>query len=293
MKKNISIVIFILILVVGSVLYIQCNGFTLCVDLASKIATVSVLFWAVHTHIEQKKDKKISEKNQRLKELSYRLIDYIGHSTFSLNKNSANILITYLESIKEEADETDVTSEQLKEYKLALSFSSETLKNTSLMDVISVESANDYNEVIKVLKEIYSDPDQLNKLDPEFNQTLQQSPRGSVHHPIMQPSGIICLQQIKKIMAFLLEVEESELHKELSTCTQPVINHPVLYALYYFYTHGHLFVEDNGDYTVTADNPTYIRPCRRPDMIPTNQAGLVDESGRVHSMHHKQRGCNE
>lgn len=268
MKKYIPIFIFILILV-GSVLYILYNDFTSFADLASKIATVFVLFWAVFTYREQQQDKKRSEKNQRLKELSFRLIDYIGHSTFSLNNNSANILITYLEAIKEEADETDVTSGQLKEYKLALSFSYETLKNTSLMDVISVESKNDYYEVIKVLTKIYSDPDQLSKLDPEFYQTLQQSPRGSAHHRIGEPSGIICKSQIKKIMALLLEVEESEIHKELSRGIQFMFDRhhhfPVLYALYYFYTHGYIFVEENGDYTVTTDNPTYIRPCKRPD----------------------------
>jgi len=275
MMKNIPIFIFILILI-GSALYILYNDFTSFADLASKIATVFVLFWAVFTYREQQQDKKRSEKNQRLKELSFRLIDYIGYSTFSLNKNSANILITYLEAIKEEADETDVTSGQLKEYKLALSFSYETLKNTSLMDVISVESKNDYDEVIKVLTKIYSDPDQLRKIDPEFNQTLQQSPRESALHKISQPSGIICLWQITKIMALLLEVEESELHKELSRGRQSMFDRhhhfPVLYALYYFYTHGGTFVEENGDYDFSIDDPRYIRPCKRPDVIPTNQA---------------------
>ncbi len=273
MNKNIIIIISILI-VIGGTLSI---GFILFVDLASKIATVLVLFWAVHTYSDQRQFMMQSKKNQRLKDLSFRLIDYVGNSTFSLNKNSANILITYLEAVKEEASESVTTSEQIKEYKLALNFTLQSLMPTTLMDVLSLESISDYDEVINVLTMIYSDSDKLREFDLWFYRRLQESPRSSALHGINVPSGLICLWQIKKIMALLLEVEESEIHKELSRGRQSMFDRhhhfPVLYALYYFYTHGGTFVEENGDYDFSIDKPRYIRPYKRPDVIPTNQAG--------------------
>ena len=119
MISLVSILLFqgvLLVLSAVSIVFIELNtGFATLIDIASKAATVAVFLWAVHTFITQQKDKKREDKYARLKELSYRLMDYVGRSDFVLNKNSASILIAYLDSIIDEVSQNEVATEHLKE----------------------------------------------------------------------------------------------------------------------------------------------------------------------------------
>lgn len=123
MISLVSILLFqgvLFVLSAVSTVFIELNtGFATLIDIASKAATVAVFLWAVHTFITQQKDKKREDKYARLKDLSYRLMDYVARSDFVLNKNSASILIAYLDSIIDEVSQNEVATEHLKEKKVS------------------------------------------------------------------------------------------------------------------------------------------------------------------------------
>lgn len=225
------------------------NGFIGFVDVTSKIATISVFVWAVHTFIEQRKTKRNDDKYLRLKDLSYRIIDYVGNETFIFNKNTASILIAYLEAIKEEKETEEITSSHLKEHKLSLNVTYEALKKITLKEVFDIDEKNDYRKIVEKLKSIYSDYDQLVKFDCDFVERLNFRRRKSTNMGINVPSFGVQLWQIKKIMSLVLECDEDLIEEELSRGVSSILDRhhhfPVLYAIYFIYENGIVHVDDD------------------------------------------------
>ncbi|MCM0148653.1 hypothetical protein KCN56_08790 [Photobacterium galatheae] len=246
----ISIVLFqgILFVVSGvSAVFKDINeGFTLFIDTASKGATIAVFIWAVFLFIEQRKDKQQDLSLQRLKELSFRLIDFIGSSSFSLNKNSANILITYISTLKSEAESKHSTSAHLKESKLAIDIVYESLKATNLVDIVGVESATSYSETLDTLTKYYSDISKLAEIDNNLAKRIESGDLTNTNYAIGVPSQGVQLWQIKQIMSYLLEVDEGIIESELKRQPNSIMDRhhhfPTLYAFYHFYTKGLLHV---------------------------------------------------
>ncbi|WP_182037445.1 hypothetical protein [Vibrio diabolicus] len=251
----ISIVLFqgILFVVSGaSAVFKDVNeGFSLFIDTASKGATIAVFIWAIFLFIEQRKDKQQDLSLQRLKELSFRLIDFIGSSSFSLNKNSANILITYLSTLKSEAESNHTTSAHLKEYKLALDIVYESLKATNLVDIVGVESSPSYSEILDTLTKYYSDISKLSEIDHDLAERIETGDLSNTNYGISVPSQGVRLWQIKTIMSYLLEVDEGIIESELERKPNSIIDRhhhfPTLYAFYHFYTEGLLHVSKDKD----------------------------------------------
>ncbi|QEQ96611.1 hypothetical protein [Neptunomonas concharum] len=241
---------------VSSVFKDVSSGFTLFIDTASKGATVAVFIWAVFLFLEQRKDKKEDVSLQRLKELSFRLIDFVGNANFLLNKNSANILITYLSALKSEAENKGSTTAHLKEYKLALDIVYESLKSTSLVDIIGVESPESYHDIIDTLTSYYSNNEKLIKIDVDLIQRIENGSINNTNFTINVPSHGLRLSQIEKIMSYLLEVKEDDIKKELERKPNSTIDRhhhfPTLYAFYYFYTVGILHVSKNKDFSFST-----------------------------------------
>jgi len=225
------------------------NGFIGFVDVASKIATISVFVWAVHTFIEQQRTKKNDEKYLRLKDLSYRIIDYVGNENFILNKNTASILIAYLEAIKEEKETEELTAFHLKEHKLSLNVTYEALKKTTLKEVFNVDEENDYRKIVEKLKSIYSDHNQISEFDCDLYDRLNERSLKSTNMRINVPSFGIQLWQIKRIMSLVLECEEALVEEELSRGVNSILDRhhhfPVLYAIYYIYENGIVHVQED------------------------------------------------
>lgn len=248
-----SIVLFqgILFLLSGVMLVFRdvSDGFTLFIDTAAKAATVSVFIWAVFLFLEQRKEKRVDVSLQRLKELSFRLIDFIGNAHFSLNKNSANILITYLSALKSETENRASTDAHLTEYKLALDIVYESLKSTSLKDIVGVDSSIDYGDVIDTLTNYYSKSESLIEIDKDLMQRIERGDINNTNYHINVPEQGLRLWQIEIIMSYLLEVNEDAIKKELEHKPNSMLDRhhhfPTLYAFYYFYTKGTLYVSKN------------------------------------------------
>ena len=228
------------------------NGFFRLVDVTSKIATISVFVWAMHTYIEQRKTKRSDDKYLRLKDLSNRLIDYVSTENFIFNNNVASILIAYLEAIKEETEtETEmITSSHLKEYKLSLAVTYEVLKKITLKEVLDINEENNYIKIVKKIKSIYSDYEQLVKFDYDFSVRLNSPHKKTTSMKINVPSYGVQLWQIKKIMSLVLECDEDLVEKELSRGFNSTSGRhhqfPVLYAIYYVYENGVIHVSNGG-----------------------------------------------
>jgi len=241
---------------VSSVFKEVSGGFTLFIDTASKGATVAVFIWAVFLFLEQRKEKKEDVSLQRLKELSFRLIDFVGNANFSLNKNSANILITYLSALKSETENKGSTEVHLKEYKLALDIVYESLKSTSLVDILGVESPASYRDVIDTLTRYYSNSEKLIEIDADLIQRIDNGDINNTNYGISVPSHGLRLWQIAKIMSYLLEVSEDVIEKELERKPNSIIDRhhhfPTLYAFYYFYTEGILHVSKSKSFSFST-----------------------------------------
>jgi hypothetical protein len=256
----VSILLFQGVLVVLSAIstvFVELNsGFLTWIDVASKAATVAVFLWAVHTFISQKKDKEKEQKYTRLKDLSYRLIDYVGRPDFTVTKNSASILIAYLEAIITEASQGDVATEHLKEKKLALDVTYETLKRTSLNEALGLDGSQDYFEIIEMLKALYSSSDKLANFDSEMMSCIEQRRRRSINMKINMPSNSLQQWQILKILSLVLEQEEDELEEELISKPKGIDSRhyqlPVLYAIYYVYSNGTLHIASDDNFTFTT-----------------------------------------
>lgn len=83
-------------------------------------------------------------------------MDYVARSDFVLNKNSASILIAYLDSIIDEVSQNEVATEHLKEKKLAFDVTYETLKRTSLKEALGLDALQDYDEIVDAITRVYS-----------------------------------------------------------------------------------------------------------------------------------------
>ncbi len=241
------------------------NGFIGFVDVASKIATISVFVWAIHTFIEQKRTKKNDDKYLRLKDLSYRIIDYVGSDSFVLNKNTASILIAYLEAIKEEKESDGLTSFHLKEHKLSLNVTYEALKKTTLKEIFNVYEENNYRKIVDKLKSIYSDYEQVTNFDACFSERLNNRRIKSTNMGINVPSFGVQLWQIEKIMSLVLECKEEQIKEELSRNVNSILDRhhhfPVLYAIYYIYKNGIVHVSENDEISFSTDG--ILMPCSR------------------------------
>lgn len=264
-----SIVLFQAILFVlsgvSSVFKDVSDGFTLFIDTASKGSTVAVFIWAVFLFLEQRKEKREDVSLQRLKELSFRLIDFIGNAQFSLNKNSANILITYLSALKSETENKAPTTAKLKEYKLALDIVYESLKSTSLTDILGVESPTNYGDVIDTLSSYYSNGEKLIEIDEDLIQRIGSGDINNTNCAINVPSQGLRLWQIEKIMSYLLEESEDVIKQELERGPSSILDRhhhfPTLYAFYYFYTEGVLHVSKDKSFTFSTNG--LLMACER------------------------------
>jgi len=229
------------------------GGFTLFIDTASKGATVAVFIWAVFLFIEQRKEKQQDLSLQRLKELSFRLIDFVGSSSFSLNKNSANVLITYLSTLKSESEGENTTSVHLKEYKLALDIVYESLKATSLVDIVGIESSPSYSATLDTLTSYYSDIGKLAEIDSNLAERIKSGDISNTNYAVGVPSQGVRLWQIKQIMSYLLEADEQLIESELERKPNSIMDRhhhfPALYAFYHFYTEGLLHVSKNQSFS--------------------------------------------
>lgn len=229
------------------------GGFALFIDTASKGATVAVFIWAVFLFIEQRKEKEQDISLQRLKELSFRLIDFVGSSSFSLNKNSSNVLITYLSTLKSESESRNTSSAHLKEYKLALDIVYESLKSTSLWDIVGIESSPSYSATLDTLAGYYSDIDKLAEIDSNLAERIKSGDISNTNYSVGVPSQGIRLWQIKKIMSYLLEVDEHHIESELKRNPNSIMDRhhhfPALYAFYHFYTEGLLHVSKSQSFS--------------------------------------------
>lgn len=258
----ISIFLFqgILVLLSGvSTVFIELNnGFLSFVDLLSKATSIAVFIWAVHVFILQQKAKKDDSKSLRIKELSHRLIDYVGHSNYSLNKKSANILITYLEEIQKECLETGSTNEQQKEYKLALNIVFEMLKKTTLSEVLNISAKSDYHSVINKLESIYSNKEELEVFDPELLTYIKSKNGKSTNLSINVPSYGLQLWQIRKILTLVFDKEADEVEEELSRGINSILDShhhfPVLYGVYRFFDIGKFHITKEGEFTFSLSN---------------------------------------
>ncbi|MDD9197490.1 hypothetical protein PVK62_16820 [Aliivibrio sp. S3MY1] len=243
-----SVVLFQGVLVVisglSSVFGELSNGFNIFVDNMAKLSTVAVFFWALYLFQEQRRQKEEDTSLLRLKDLSFRLIDYVGDSKFSFNQGTANILITYLSALKQEADGKNSSQTHLKEYKLALDIVNESLKHTELKDIIGVKSEGKYNNVLEALSEQYLSIDSLTIFDPEIIERIKRENGSGVHYGISVPRGGVRLYQIEKIMAYLQEVDEEVVIEHLKRKPYELGDKhhlfPVIYAYYYFYTNSYL-----------------------------------------------------
>ncbi|MUK28425.1 hypothetical protein [Aliivibrio fischeri] len=249
-----------------STVFIELNtGFLSLIDVASKVATVAVFFWAVHTFITQQKDKKREDKYTRLKDLSYRLMDYIGRSDFVLNKNSASILIAYLDSILDEVSQNEVAPEHLKEKKLAFYVTYETLKRTSLKEALGLDAPQDYDKIVDAITRVYSNYDCLSEFDPEMLRTIRERTRKSTNMLINIPSESLQLWQILKMLSLVLGQEEDILEKELErepTSISDRHHHlSVLYAIYYVYSNGKFHIDSDDSFTFSTSG--MIMACKR------------------------------
>lgn len=241
------------------------SGFTLFIDTASKGATIAVFIWAVFLFIEQRREKRQDLSLQRLKELSFRLIDFIGSSHFSLNKNSANIIIAYLSTLKFEAENNNATPAHLKEYKLALDIVYESLKATSLVDIIGIESSLNYYEVLDTLTKYYSDIARLYEVDSSLAERIERGDISNTNYAVGVPSQGLQLWQIIKIMNYLLEVDgslvEQELERKPNSIQDRHYHFPALYAFYHFYRKGLLHVSKDQSLSFSVDG--LLMDCER------------------------------
>ena len=269
----VSILLFqgvLLVLSAISTVFLELNsGFLTWIDVASKAATVAVFLWAVHTFISQKKDKEKEEKYTRLKDLSYRLIDYVGRSDFTVTKNSASILIAYLDAIITEASQGEIAIEHLKEKKLALDVTYETLKRTSLKEALGLDGSQDYFEIIETLEDLYSSSDKLANFDSEMMSLIEQRRRRSTNMAISMPSSGLQLWQILKILSLVLERKEDELEDELTSKPEVIGSRrhqlPVLYAIYYVYSNGTLHIDSDDNFTFTTSG--MLMACERENSL--------------------------
>lgn len=269
----VSILLFqgvLLVLSAISTVFLELNsGFLTWIDVASKAATVAVFLWAVHTFISQKKDKEKEEKYTRLKDLSYRLVDYVGRPDFTLTKNSASILIAYLDAIFTEARQGNVATEHLKEKKLALDVTYETLKRTSLNEALGLDGSQDYFEIIETLEALYSSSNKLANFDSEMMSFIKQRTRRSTNMSISMPSNSLQLWQILKILSLVMEREEKELEDELMSKPKGISSlHyqlPVLYAIYYVYSNGTFHIASDDNFTFTTSG--MIMACERENCL--------------------------
>ncbi|EPW6560896.1 hypothetical protein ACWOKL_004244 [Vibrio vulnificus] len=264
-----SILLFQGILVVfsgASVVFNDLNGgFTLFVDVASKGATIGVFIWAVFLFQEQRKEKKADTSLQRSKDLSFRLIDFVGSSNYSLNKNSANVLIAYLSSLKAEVGNKNSTETHLKEYKLALDIVNESLKVVTLRDIIGVESENDYDGVIETLTAQYKVQDSLKAIDPDLCRRIESGEISNTNFSINPPDSALRLWQIEEIMKYVFEATEEQvvesLEREPNCFTDKHHHIPVLFAYYYFYTEGILHVSKDKTWSFSTNG--ILMACER------------------------------
>ncbi|EOW9192587.1 hypothetical protein ACOA8B_003523 [Vibrio cholerae] len=265
----VSILLFQGVLVVlsaVSTVFIELNsGFAILIDIASKAATIAVFLWAVHTFITQQKDKKREDKYARLKDLSYRLIDYVGRSDFALNKNSASILIAYLDTIIDEISQNEVAQEHLKEKKLAFDVTYETLKRTSLKEALGLDAPQKYNDIVDTITRVYSNSECLTAFDPEMLLTIRERSRKSTNMLMNIPSQSLQLWQILKILSLVLEQDEDIIEEELMR--EPICisdrHHqlPVLYAIYYVYSNGRFHIDSDDSFTFSISGMTMA--CKR------------------------------
>ncbi|EGR5013354.1 hypothetical protein CGT94_18430 [Vibrio metoecus] len=265
----VSILLFQGVLVVlsaVSTVFIELNsGFAILIDIASKAATIAVFLWAVHTFITQQKDKKREDKYARLKDLSYRLIDYVGRSDFALNKNSASILIAYLDTIIDEISQNEVAQEHLKEKKLAFDVTYETLKRTSLKEALGLDAPQKYNDIVDTITRVYSNSECLTAFDPEMLLTIRERSRKSTNMLMNIPSQSLQLWQILKILSLVLDQDEDIIEEELMR--EPICisdrHHqlPVLYAIYYVYSNGRFHIDSDDSFTFSTSGMTMA--CKR------------------------------
>lgn len=265
----VSILLFqgvLLALSAVSTVFIELDtGFTTLIDIASKAATVAVFLWAVHTFITQQKDKKREGKYTRLKDLSYRLMDYVGRSDFVLNKNSASILIAYLDAIIDEVSQNEVAPEHLKEKKLAFDVTYETLKRTSLKEALGLEAPQDYDEIVGAITRVYSNSEGLTEFDPEMLRTIRERTRKSTNMLMNIPSQSLQLWQILKILSLVLEQGEDILEEELMREPTSIVDRhhqlPVLYAIYYVYSNGTFHIGSDDSFTFSTSG--MLMACER------------------------------
>lgn len=269
MISLVSILLFqgvLLVLSAVSIVFIELNtGFATLIDIASKAATVAVFLWAVHTFITQQQDKKREGKYARLKELSYRLMDYVGRSDFVLNKNSASILIAYLDSIIDEVSQNEVATEHLKEKKLAFDVTYETLKRTSLKEALGLDALQDYDEIVDAITRVYSNSECLTEFDPEMLRTIRERARKSTNMSMNIPSQSLQLWQILKILSLVLEQDEDIVEEELIREPISIIDRhhqlPVLYAIYYVYSNGRFYIDSDDSFTFSTSG--MVMACER------------------------------
>ncbi|EGU6977740.1 hypothetical protein D5E85_21005 [Vibrio parahaemolyticus] len=269
MISLVSILLFqgvLFVLSAVSTVFIELNtGFATLIDIASKAATVAVFLWAVHTFITQQKDKKREDKYARLKDLSYRLMDYVARSDFVLNKNSASILIAYLDSIIDEVSQNEVATEHLKEKKLAFDVTYETLKRTSLKEALGLDALQDYDEIVDAITRMYSKSECLTEFDPEMLRTIRERTRKSTNMSMNIPSQSLQLWQILKILSLVLEQDEDIIEEELIREPTSVIDRhyqlPVLYGIYYVYSNGTFHIDSDDSFTFSTSG--MVMACER------------------------------
>lgn len=99
---------------------------------------------------------------------------------------------------------------------MALNVTYETLKKTTLKEVLNVDEESNYRKIVEKLKSIYSDNEQVIAFDCDFSKRLAERQRKSTNMGINVPSFGIQLWQIKKIMSLVFECEENLVEEELS-----------------------------------------------------------------------------
>lgn len=220
------------------------------IESLSHIATVGVFGWAVWTFCEQQIDKRNDDAIKRASSYSIRLINYIGDKEFILTQQTVSVLNAYLDVLRSEIDDKNISDCVKKEAYLAFVVVREGLKNVQLKDMLGYEFDGTYEDIIEELSSIYSDKVRLNKFDKSRYDLIYTSgtklPKKVLLNP---PSTAIGLKQIEHLVNLVFGVSEGDDQLELGvapTFAGRAHEYPELYAMYYFYEHGSIDVDENG-----------------------------------------------
>jgi hypothetical protein len=243
-------------------LVIRALGLSSVIESLSHIATVGVFGWAVWTFREQQIDKRKDDDLKRANSYSVRTINYVANKDFSLTKNTATVLISYLAVLSSEISDKNVVDDVKKEVYLAMMTVRESLKNTSLKSIIGHEYHGDYHEIIVELKKLYSDPVLLKGFDKEFYSRTHLADRHPSNYRLKPPSDAVNLHQIESLIELVFSLSEEESCEELKSSPDffgRAHHYPALYAVYYFYENGIVWIGSDGNSEVYFDG--ILRPC--------------------------------